>query len=127
MHIIYPKCIADTGARTHARTPARTHDPDFNVLCFKYKPETKNIKIWPEGALSQLQDCFEHTEWSMFDHLDLQEHTETVLFYIKNCTDTVTVEKRVRIHPNQKPWMTSEVRTLLRSRDSSFISSDEML
>lgn len=71
--------------------------PAYTPLRKKSKPATKNIQIWPEGALSQLQDCFERTEWSIFDHLDLQEHTETVLFYIKNCTDSVTVEKRIGI------------------------------
>lgn len=62
--------------------------PAYTPLRKKSKPATKNIKIWPERALSQLQDCFERTEWSILDHLDLQEHTETVLFYINIYTPT---------------------------------------
>lgn len=43
------------------------------LLCPKYvplrkrtQPVMKTVKIWPEGELSQLQDCFETTEWSIF-------------------------------------------------------------
>ena len=32
--------------------------------------------------------------------------------------------KRIKIYPNQKQWMTSEVRTLLRSRNSAFKSGN---
>lgn len=99
--------------------------PAYTPLRRKSKPVIKNVQIWPDGALSQLQDCFEHTEWSIFDHLDLQEYTETVLFYMKSCTESVTVEKRIRIYPNQKPWMTSDVRKLLRTRNHAFKSGDK--
>lgn len=30
------------------------------------KLQTKIIKTWPDGTLSQLQDCFECTEWEVF-------------------------------------------------------------
>lgn len=72
------------------------------------------MKTWPEGALSQLQDCFGNTEWTVFDCLELNEYTETVLFYIKTCTDNVTVDKQIRTYNNRKPWMTAKVRSLLR-------------
>lgn len=59
----------------------------------------KIIKTWPKGALSKLQDCFECTELDVFVQQDLEEYTETLLFYIKNCTDNVTVNKKCN---NQK-------------------------
>lgn len=30
------------------------------------KPLHRNIRVWPEGAASALQDCFEHTDLNMF-------------------------------------------------------------
>ncbi len=42
------------------------------------KPNTKSIKTWPEGVLTQLQDCFTHTEWDIFEQQDLEEYTQTV-------------------------------------------------
>ncbi|KAK1904684.1 Proteinase R [Dissostichus eleginoides] len=98
--------------------------PAYTPLRSKTKPVVKYIRTWPEGALSLLQDCFEHTVWDIFEQSNLEEHTEAVLSYIKFCTDTVTVEKRIRVYPNQKPWMTTAVRSLLNSRDTAFRSGD---
>ena len=85
---------------------------------------TRTVKTWPEGASLQLQDCFESTDWGVFEHQDLEQHTTAVLGYIKHCMDTVTVDKCIRVYPNKKPWMTREVQCLLRERDTAFRSGD---
>jgi len=101
--------------------------PVYIPLRMTAKPCIKTITTWPEGALSQLQDCFSNTEWSIFEQGDLQEYTDTVLFYIKICIDNVTVNKLIRVFPNQKPWMTSEVYKLLKARDWAFRLGDKAL
>ena len=90
---------------------------------------TKTVKTWPEDASQQLQDCFDRTNWDIFEHQDLNVFTDSVLCYIKHCTDTVTVDKRIRLYPNQKPWMTREVLRLLEERNTalSLRSEDEAL
>lgn len=50
--------------------------------------------------------------------------TSAVLGYIQHCVDTVTVDKRIQVFPNQKPWMNKEVGQLLRERNSAFRSGD---
>ncbi len=99
--------------------------PAYTPLIRTTKPCTKIIKTWPEGALTQLQDCFANTCWDLFYQEDLDNFTETVLFYIKCCMDNVTVDKYIRIFPNQKPWMTSKVHCLLKKRNIAFRSGDE--
>ncbi len=99
--------------------------PAYKPLRRRIRPVRRTVKTWPEGALSQLQDCFGSTEWTVFDCLELNEYTETVLFYIKTCTDNVTVDKQIRVFNNRKPWMTVEVRSLLRARDSAFKAGDQ--
>ncbi len=59
------------------------------------------------------------------NHTDLQEYTETVTAYIKKCMDDVTVTKTITTRANQKPWMTAEVRGLLKTRDEAFRSGDK--
>uniref|UniRef100_UPI0037E88240 NLR family CARD domain-containing protein 3-like n=1 Tax=Semicossyphus pulcher TaxID=241346 RepID=UPI0037E88240 len=81
---------------------------------------TKTVKVWPDGASLQLQDCFKRTSWDIFEHPDLGVFTDSVLCYIKNCIDTVTVDKRIQVYPNQKPWMTREVQRLLKERNPAF-------
>ncbi len=106
--------------------------PAYRPLLKLAKPVQKLITIWPENATSTLQDCFQCTDWNMFkeaatynNHTDLQEYTETVTAYIKKCMDDVTVTKTVTTCANQKPWMTAEVRGLLKTRDEAFRSGDK--
>lgn len=65
---------------------------------------TKTVTTWPEDATQWLQDVEE-----VFEHQDLELLTDSVLCYIKNCMDTITVDKKICIFPNQKPWMNQEV------------------
>ncbi len=52
-------------------------------------------------------------------------YTETETAYIKKCIDDVTVTKTITTCANQKPWMTAEVRGLLKTRDEAFRSGDK--
>ncbi|CAG5919120.1 unnamed protein product [Menidia menidia] len=97
------------------------------TLSWSLDHHTKTITTWPEDALPRLQDCFENTQWEAFYHEDLEIFTDAVLSYIKYCIGNVTVEKRIWVFPNQKPWMTRQVRMLLRARDSAFRSGDRAL
>ncbi len=106
--------------------------PAYRPLLKLAKPVQKQITVWPDNATSALQDCFQDTDWNMFkeaatynNHTDLQEYTETVTAYIKNCIDDVTVTKTITTRPNRKPCMTAEVRGLLKTRDESFRSGDK--
>ncbi|KAI7801774.1 putative RNA-directed DNA polymerase from mobile element jockey-like, partial [Triplophysa rosa] len=90
-------------------------------------PTKRTITTWPEDSLPRLQDCFEHTQWEALYHEVLATFTDVVLSYIKYCIGNVTVEKCIRVFPNQKPWMMSQVRMLLRASDSAFRSGDRAL
>lgn len=57
--------------------------PTYFPLGGSQKPVIKTIRVWPEDALLQLQDCLEDTYWDLFDQGDLEEYTETVLSYIQ--------------------------------------------
>ncbi len=52
------------------------------------------------------------------------EYASSVTSYISKCVDDVTSTRIITIHPNQKPWMNAETRTLLRAQDSAFRSDD---
>ncbi len=106
--------------------------PAYRPLLKQAKQVQKQITVWPDNATSALQDCFQDTDWNMFkeaatynNHTDLQEYTETVTAYIKYCIDDVTVTKTITTRANRKPWMTAEVRGLLKTRDEAFRSGDK--
>uniref|UniRef100_A0A8C7X192 Reverse transcriptase domain-containing protein n=1 Tax=Oryzias sinensis TaxID=183150 RepID=A0A8C7X192_9TELE len=101
--------------------------PTYTPLRRSRRPITKTITTWPDDALSRLQDCFEQTDWNLFHHQELETHTSTVLDYVKFCIGNVTVDKSIRVFPNQKPWMTTQVCKLLKARDAAFRSGDRAL
>uniref|UniRef100_A0A3B1IXV6 Reverse transcriptase domain-containing protein n=1 Tax=Astyanax mexicanus TaxID=7994 RepID=A0A3B1IXV6_ASTMX len=107
--------------------------PTYTLLIRRSRPVQKQVKTWPAGSISALQDCFECTAWDMFreaategDSVDLEEYAASVTGYISKCIDDVTVSKTITTRPNQKPWMTAEVRALLRTRDSAFRVGDKV-
>lgn len=101
---------------TPAYTPLRKKTPSI----------IKTVTTWPDGASQQLQDCFENTNWDIFRHQDLEEYTSTIL-YIQHCVETVTVNRRIRVFPNQKSWMTKQVQVLLKQRNIAFRAGEKAL
>ncbi|KAK3544979.1 hypothetical protein QTP86_031012, partial [Hemibagrus guttatus] len=106
--------------------------PAYRPLIRCSKPVLKQVKTWPTGSISTLQDCFECTDWNMFreaatngNSINLEEYTTSVTSYIGKCIDDVTVSKTITTRSNQKLWMTAEVRALLKSRDSAFRAGDK--
>lgn len=67
--------------------------PAYQPLLTKEKPAVKEVRVWPEGAMSALQDC-----WSMFkeaatynQHTDVGEYATSVSGYIQWCMEEVVV------------------------------------
>ena len=101
--------------------------PAYKPLACRTKPTTRTVQVWTEEASSALQDCFEHTVWSVFsEEADLEGYTSSVLSYIQFCTDAVLPVKTITVFPNQKPWLDSTVRSLLKARDTAYRSGDRM-
>ncbi|KAK1785701.1 hypothetical protein P4O66_019042, partial [Electrophorus voltai] len=105
--------------------------PAYRPIVRRLKPLLKQVRIWPAGTISALQDCFEQTTLITFKEaatdggtVNLEEYTASVTAYISKCIDDVTVSKTITTRPNQKRWMTAEVRMLLRTRDSDFRTGD---
>ena len=106
--------------------------PSYQQRIKATRPATKSITVWNEDAIPQLQDCFDSTDWTIFNSLEapvdpkraLEEYTSSVMDYINFCVNNVTRRRTVRVFPNQKPWMCREVRTLLKARDAAYRSGD---
>lgn len=118
------KTLAHLGGSDHV---SLLLTPVYTPLRKQGQIQTRMVTVWPEGASQQLQDCFQETDWNMFDHQDLETYTSMVLDYIRFCTANVTREKYVKLYPNRKPWMTGEVRRLLKARNSAFRTGDRVL
>ena len=98
--------------------------PAYRPVIRRTQIITRTVRSWPEGASQWLQDCFETTDWTIFSHQDLEVFTSAVLGYIQYCVNTATVDRQIRLFPNGKPCMNSEVRRLLWERNEAFRFGD---
>ncbi|MCI4377016.1 hypothetical protein PGIGA_G00198560 [Pangasianodon gigas] len=55
----------------------------------------------------------------------IQDYAEYVTGYISTCVDNIVPTIQVRKFPNQKPWINSQVRHMLRARSVAFATGNE--
>ncbi|TWW59213.1 hypothetical protein D4764_06G0007430 [Takifugu flavidus] len=102
-----------------------------------------------DGAMDCLRDALETTNWSAlcephgedldqgnglggrirpggrgFPTPDLDGLTDCVSDYIKFCTENSVPTKKVRCYPNNKPWVTSDLKALLNKK-RAFTAGDQ--
>lgn len=102
--------------------------------CLQYKPLacrikliTRTVQVWSEEASAARQDCFEHTDWSVFSEAaDLEKYTLSVLFDVQFCADAALPVKTIKEFPNQKPWVDSTARSLLKAWDAAYRAGDRL-
>ena len=101
-----------------------THTELFSslTLASQITSTHKDYYYVAEDVLSQLQDCFEHTEWDVFELKDL---SVSVLSYIRVCFESVIVDKCTCIFPSEEPWMKRHI--CIWACDSAFRSGDSAL
>jgi hypothetical protein len=54
----------------------------------------------------------------------IEEYTTSVIGFINKCIDDVVPTVTVRTYPNQKPWITGNIRTELKARAATFKERD---
>ena len=54
----------------------------------------------------------------------IEEYTTSVIGFINKCIDDVVPTVTVRTYPNQKPWITGNIRTELKARAAAFKELD---
>ena len=79
-----------------------------------------------DDADAKLQDCFASTYCNMFrdSSYGIEEYTTSVIGFINKCIDDVDPTVTVHIYPNQKPWITANIRTELKARAAAFKERD---
>ncbi len=93
-------------------------------------PALRTIQCWSDQSDAMLQDCFDHVDWDMFwaasdDDIDnIEKYSDSVTCFIRKCIEDVVPIKTIRIYPNQKPWINSDVRSDLSARTSAFKSGN---
>ena len=89
-------------------------------------PQTQQIKLWTKDSIETLRNCFETTDWDVFFdscESDQDELSDTITSYVLWC-ERVVPTKEVRIYPNNKPWLSKELKHFLNEKKLAFIQGD---
>ncbi len=101
--------------------------PAYRQKLKREAPALRTVHCWSDQSDAILQDCFDHVDWDMFraaSEDDIEAYSDTVTCFIRKCIDDVVPTKTIRIYPNQKPWINSDVRSALSAQTSAFKSGN---
>ena len=117
-----------------ALAPLGKSDHNLVFLQPHYKPcvvrlpvTTRSFRRWTSEASESLRDCFERTEWDVLlesQDSDIDGMVDCTTDYINFCRDNVLPARTVRCYPNNKPWITSDIKALLNKKKEAFRDGD---
>ena len=85
----------------------------------------KEVREWSHDSTEALRACFECTDWNVLtDASTIDMATEVVTDYVKFCEDMIIPKRKIRIFPNSKPWVSKDIRDLLRRKQLAFKTGD---
>ncbi|XP_072543920.1 uncharacterized protein [Salminus brasiliensis] len=102
--------------------------PTYHPVVLRQPVTRKVIRKWSPEAEEALQVCFETTDWEVLCESageDIDNRTGCITDYINFCTDTIVPVRRVRCFPNNKPWITKDLKKLLNKKRHAFQSKDK--
>lgn len=105
-----------------ALLPLGCSDHNLVLLSSKYTPlvhrqrtSTKSVRMWSDEACEELRGCFDCTDWSVFHDEDdnVGNIADCVTEHINFCVDMIIPCKTIKCFPNNKPWVTREIKTAI--------------
>ena len=76
-----------------------------------------NISVWTQSGL-----CIRGPPGLTDRTENIDDAALAISGYIKFCEDTIIPTKTIKMFPNNKPWVTSELKQLLNQREHLFKS-----
>ncbi|TWW77451.1 hypothetical protein D4764_12G0008410 [Takifugu flavidus] len=101
--------------------------PQYTPLVQRQAASTGSIRRWTPEAEEALKDCFNITDWDVLlvEHEeDIDGMTDRLTDYLNFCVDVVVPTKTVQCYPNNKPWVTQEVKDVLNKKKKAFRNKD---
>lgn len=100
--------------------------PSDKSVLKRNKPERRSVPVWSEESTHCLQDCFHNTDWDLFINVceDIDELTDVVSSYVSFCEASIIPRKEIFIYPNNKPWVSKSVKTVIDQKNICFSQGD---
>lgn len=94
--------------------------PTYRTMLKRSKPCMREVTVWSDDAIERLKGCLLCTDWNVFYDPDIDTTTETITDYINFCVDNVLPKKNVIIYPNNKPYITKEIKNCINRKRIAF-------
>ncbi|KAK0139064.1 hypothetical protein N1851_024418 [Merluccius polli] len=102
--------------------------PQYTPLVRRQKHTMRSFRKWSPETDEALRDCFESTDWSVLQEShgeDIEGVTNCTTDYLNFCMDIVVPTRTlVRCYPNNKPWITTDIKNLLNRKKQAFKEGD---
>ena len=93
--------------------------PIYKQILKSSKPIVMNIKKWSPDIIDSLRGCFECTDWSVLTENESDFDADVITEYINFCVECNLPTKSVKSFPNNKPWVTKDLKTLLNEKKNA--------
>ena len=114
--------------------PLGQSDHNLIQLIPKYRPlvqrepiVTRAIKEWSTYAVENYKGSLDCTDWDVFvdSASDIKELTESVCGYVEFCVERAMPQKTVKMFPNNKPWITKRIKSIISRKTLAFQKTDK--
>ena len=101
--------------------------PAYKQKLKRSRPVTKQRYAWTDDSTEELRAAFDCTDWDLLFNSasSLDEATDAITSYVKFCVDTIIPRKTFKMFPNNKPWVTKELRDLLKVKNGALINGNK--
>ncbi|XP_049911756.1 uncharacterized protein LOC126397200 [Epinephelus moara] len=106
----------------HITVKDRICSPDIELLAVGLRPYYLP-REFSHAIVVALQGCFEVTDWNVLCEPhgeDIDGLTECITDYINFCVDGIVPARTVRCYPNNKPWVTKDIKAILNLKKRAF-------
>ena len=98
--------------------------PKYRQIIKREKPTEVHVTKWSTERVEVLQGCFDITDWSVFQSDNDNYDIEAITDYINFCVDCNIPSKTLKCYPNNKPWVTKDLKMLINQKKAAFHSND---
>ncbi|TWW55977.1 hypothetical protein D4764_09G0010270 [Takifugu flavidus] len=99
--------------------------PVYKPLVQRQPAVTRTVKKWSEEAEEALKDRFNTTLWDVFSDAHGEDIDNLTTDYINFCVENTVPTRTVRSFSNSKPWITPDIKALLKEKTRAFVSGDK--
>lgn len=110
------------------------HNMLYAMPTYRQKIKTQDskqiqVRDWSDENLDSLRACYDCTDWDvLYDcNASLDQNVEVCSSYMKFCIDLIIPIKCVTVFPNNKPWVTKDVKEIINRKKSALCNDRSQL